>query len=259
MATVLLGQEKEVTVPFTNPADEKSLDIRLVGGEISIVGTDRTDILIQYEVSKRGEDEHSSPTNEKSRGMKRIGGANFEFEIEELKNKVRIKSNNVMNMISLKIEVPRKINIDVSKQIGSEISIANIEGIINVENNIGDVTIANIRGSVNASSSTGEVTISFDEVDPEQSMIFNTISGNIDITFPPSYQADLKMRTEWGEIYSDMEIETEIRQKNETKKNGKKGSTKILSNTWTYGALNGGGPEITLKTQLGSLYLRAKE
>ncbi|GLR17071.1 hypothetical protein GCM10007940_16860 [Portibacter lacus] len=253
------GQQKEVTVPFSNANGDKMLDVEVFSADIKIIGSSRTDVLIKYSVEKQ-EDHDDSEQDDKSKGMKKIGGSNFQFEIGEKNNKVRIFTQNFMNnVLIMEIEVPSGIDINISKQIGQNIYIENIQGAVNVENNIGSVTMKGISGSVNASSSTGDIIVGFETVNAEDAMSFNTITGNIDLTLPKNFKSDLKMRTEWGDIYSDLPIETVTKEASETKSTSKNGEMRVISNSWTYGTLNGGGSEMTLKTQMGSIYLRAKE
>jgi hypothetical protein len=253
----VFGQQKEVTVPFSDQNGKMKLDVQVFSGDIKIIGTSRQDALIKYSIEKH-EDENDRE-DEKSSGMKKIGGGNFQFEIGEDNNTVKVRSQNFNSILLMEIEIPSEIDIDISKQIGQNIYIENIQGAINVENNVGSVTMKGISGSVNASSSTGEINVEFTKIDDSQSMTFNTITGNIDLTFNNAYKADLKMRTEWGDIYSDMNIETKVVEEPQSKNVSKNGGMKVISNNWTYGSLNGGGPEMTLKTQMGSIYLRASE
>ncbi|WP_235297917.1 DUF4097 family beta strand repeat-containing protein [Portibacter marinus] len=260
MYSSINAQVEEIVVTFSKPSESKTIEIQLFSGDISIVGTDRSDVLIKYEVEKREDDhEHGrNKSNDKNQGLKKIGGGNFEFEIGEYNNEVSIKSQNWMNLIRLEIEVPKKITVDISKQMGENVVVENIIGDVNVENNIGSVTILGVQGAVNASSSTGEIIVEFAAIDPNQTMTFNTITGNIDLTVPTTHKANLKMRTEWGDIYTDMDIETQQKKEPQTKTVHKNGGMKLVSNNWTYGSMNGGGPEMTIKTQMGSIYLRAK-
>ncbi len=260
----LQAQEKEVTVPFSDPSGNKEFAVRVMSGDVTIKGTDRSDVLVKYKIEEHedeGEwkDDHwkneGQSSGQKQKGMKKIGGKNFKFEIGEKNNTVYIKANNVMNMILFEIEVPREIDIVVSKQIGKNVYVENIKGALNIESNIGTITVKKLSGFINASGSTGGINVEFDEVSADEPMMFNTITGDIDLTLPASHKADLKMRTEWGDVYSDMNIETKIQEDNKEQSTDGGGTVKV-SNSWTLGSLNGGGAQMTLKTQMGSIYLR---
>lgn len=255
--TGLYAQQKELLVPFSSPNEPKTLDIQLFHGDIKVMGTERADVLIKYIIEEK-ENDHPRHTDEKNQGMKKIGGGNFEFEIGERNNEVSVRSQNFMNMIRLEIEVPRDISINISKQLGENVWVEDISGAINIENNIGSVTLKKVRGIVNASSSAGEILVEFDEIDPDQSMTFNTVTGNIDLTIPSQHKANLKMRTQWGDIYSDLSVETKQEKANVTEKKDPSNGMTLVSNNWTHATLNGGGPLMTVKTQMGSIYLRSK-
>lgn len=258
LAIQLDAQEKEVTVPFTNNSEEKELDIRVFSSDVIIKGTSRSDVLIKYRIEKPEDEDHDDDIPEKAMGLKKIGGNNFQFEISEKNNKVRIISQNWKNLIFLEIEVPKNIAININKQTGQNVQVSDIIGDINIENNVGSVTVNNVTGLVNASSSTGSIVVTFDEIPNPQNMMFNTITGDIDLTFPSTYKADLKMKSEWGDVYSDMEVETRKEEIKDSQSKTEDGKLRIISNSWTLGSLNGGGPEMTLKTQMGSIYLRKK-
>lgn len=265
LSVQVFAQDKEHIIPFTNPNEAKELDLQIFSADITIKGSTRSDVLIKYRIEENKDGDHLDETHrksgevpEKAKGMKKIGGNNFEFEISEKNNRVRVKSQNFMNLLVMEIEAPKEIAINLSKQIGENIVVQNITGDVNVETQIGNVTVNNVSGIVNASSSTGSILVNFDAIPDPQTMTFNTITGDIDLTFPSNYKADLKMKTEWGDVYSDMDIETRLAEENDTQTREKDGNLRVISNSWTLGSLNGGGPEMTLKSQMGSIYLRKK-
>ncbi len=258
MTYTLSSQVKELTIPFTNSAAAKKLEVKLFSGKINIKGTDRSDILVKYEILKNEDQEKESGESSKTKGLRKISGQNINFEISEKNNKAIIASQNWMNSIILDLEVPRAIELNISNQVTEEIHIENVLGNINVENSAGSITLLGVSGLVNASTHAGEIKIEFDKIPSEKSMLIHNTTGEIDLTFPLDFKADLKMKTNWGEIYSDLEIETSSEEptiKREEDDNG----FNLSMDTWTYAKLNGGGQEVTIKTQMGNIYLRKKE
>ena len=72
-------------------------------------------------------------------------------------------------------------------------------------------------------------------------MMFTSLEGDIDIEFPASVNAILKMKSEKGEIFSDFDLNPVNR----------KAVVKNVENTrvysledWVVGSLNKGGPEL---------------
>ena len=59
-------------------------------------------------------------------------------------------------------------------------------------------SIKKARGIVNASTSAGEIKIEFEDIPDPKSMIITNHTGDIDLTLPSSYKADLKMKNQLG-------------------------------------------------------------
>ena len=57
-----------------------------------------------------------------------------------------------------------------------------------------------------------------------------------------------------GDIFSDFDMAVEKGPKQVV--TAKSGTYRINQDSWTYGKVNGGGPEITLKSLQGNLYIR---
>ena len=75
-----------------------------------------------------------------------------------------------------------------------------------------------------------------------------SISGFIDVSLDNSQKANLEMRSFSGDVFSDLPIKTETKMG--------KSYRKIAGRARIKGALNGGGPDIYLKSFKGNIYLR---
>ena len=84
---------------------------------------------------------------------------------------------------------------------------------------------------------------------------FETLNGKVDLTFPANMKASLKMKSERGEIFSGFDVAVDKAPAKVTK-SSQNGLTKISTDDWTYGKVNGGGAEVMVKTFNGSIYLR---
>jgi len=67
----------------------------------------------------------------------------------------------------------------------------------------------------------------------------------------------VKMRSDHGEVYSDFNMQMQERQ-TVVEKQTKSGIFKVFLDEWTIGKINGGGPEILLKSFHGNIYIRAR-
>jgi DUF4097 and DUF4098 domain-containing protein YvlB len=60
-----------------------------------------------------------------------------------------------------------------------------------------------ISGSAVASTTNGNVRCTFAEVAPGKAMSFSSFNGDVDVTFPASLAADLRIDAGRGEILTD--------------------------------------------------------
>jgi DUF4097 and DUF4098 domain-containing protein YvlB len=86
------------------------------------------------------------------------------------------------------------------------------------------------------------------------------MNGDIDVTLPPDVKANLKMKSEQGEIFSDFDINmTRQPAKAEAAEKTEQGKYRITFDKSLYGVVNGGGQEIGFNTFSGDIYIRKKK
>jgi DUF4097 and DUF4098 domain-containing protein YvlB len=88
-------------------------------------------------------------------------------------------------------------------------------------------------------------------------MSYSTYNGDIDISFPSTLKASLKMKTQQGDIYSGFDVDFKttgpVKEKDDNS-----GVYKVKIDEWKRGDINGGGPEIMLRNYNGNIYVRKK-
>jgi len=86
------------------------------------------------------------------------------------------------------------------------------------------------------------------------------MNGDIDITLPTDIKADVRLKSQMGNIYSDFDVALRPapRKGEESEKTGF-GKYRISFDKGIYGTINGGGQEISLTTFNGSIYIRKKK
>ena len=170
---------------------------------------------------------------------------------------MEIRTRTMKNSVDLVIQVPFSTSLDLSSMMGGAIEVDNVKGEIEVSNMSGAVKLSSVSGTVLANSMNGSIEVTFMEVNPDTPMSFTTMNGDIDVTLPASTKANLKMKTDFGEVYSDFEITmSKAPQKAEADPEAEEGRYKIAFNKYSLGAINGGGPEFVLKTMNGDILIR---
>lgn len=132
-----------------------------------------------------------------------------------------------------------------------------MKGKLALTNYNGEITALKISGSVVASTYNGEIKVTFDEDTADTPMSFSTFNGDIDINFPATLKARLKMKTEQGEIFTGFDVKITssgpVQQKDT-----RAGVYKVVVDDWKRAEINGGGPEITMKNYNGDILVRRK-
>jgi DUF4097 and DUF4098 domain-containing protein YvlB len=131
-----------------------------------------------------------------------------------------------------------------------------VEGELEIENVNGPVLLTNVAGSVVANSVNGGVTARLTRVTADKAMAFTSLNGPVDVTLPATIKANLKMRSDQGEVFTDFDMQMLPSPAPAKPGTPRGGRYRVEVNRNIYGAVNGGGPEIELRTFNGSVFLR---
>ena len=252
-SSVLFAQNTgDFVVPFSDPNKRGKIKAHLNVGSITVKGTARKDVLVKY----------SSPESQKKAeqskdGLKRISSGSMDLEVSENSNYIKISSGSWNNAINLEIEVPSGVDMQVHTYNDGVLTIQNIQGELELSNYNGEIYAYNISGSVVATSYNGEIKVTFDKITDGTPMSFSTYNGDVDLTFPASLKASLKMKTSSGEVYTGFDVNL-VKSAPVQKKDEKSGTFKVVVDDWVKGDVNGGGPEFMIKSYNGDIYVRKK-
>jgi hypothetical protein len=251
ICAIALGQDTEnrVTMPFPNPNRPRVLVVNQIQGSITVRGYNGNDAIIEgSHLGERTRDSSRYP------GMHRIdqpGG----MDITQDENTITIHGD-VMHSSNITVQVPMQTSLKLKTVNGGKISVENVSGEVEADNTNGSVMITNVSGSVVASSTNGKVTVTLDKVTPNKSMSFSSLNGTVDVTLPADTKANLRMRTDNGEIWSDFDVKLDGGSHAQVDQ-GRSGRRIRIDKT-VYGSINGGGPEIQMVSFNGTIYLRKK-
>lgn len=290
-AALALAQDNQhVVVPFRDPAAPHKIEITLPMASITVRGTQRSDVAIDYSLSN-GVAVQRRGGQEPPPGMHRIGGTNA-FDVAQDNNTIRI-TGGFMGVREATIEVPAQTSVTISSSIGGKVSIENVAGEIEVSNVNGQIVITNASGPVVAQSTNGNITAMISKVAPDKNMSFSTFNGNIDLTLPADAKATLKGRADNGDIFTDFDVKLEprtiqpsaaqapqppqppqpplppnasqadrdraraARDKNRAQERANRAKERRIDG-YVEGTINGGGPEIQFTTFNGRVLIHKK-
>jgi DUF4097 and DUF4098 domain-containing protein YvlB len=244
-----------VTVPFRDPSGPKTLKVSLQNGSVTVKGYDGKDALIEASGRILGHERRPSRVPET---MHRIDNLTMGLDVTEENNVISVVGSENTGRVT--IQVPRQTSLVLRSVNGGSIVVEDISGSIDANHTNGGITITNVSGSVLANTTNGKVVVSLNKVSPDKAMSFTSFNGTVDVTLPGDVKANVMMKTNNGEIWSDFDIKLSATGKppvieDSRSKNGK---YKVHLDRAMYGTINGGGPEMQFVTYNGSILIHKK-
>lgn len=270
----LLAQNElnqQLVIPLTDPGKPGSLEIGLISGSIRVTGYSGKDVVIDVAAgsdqndggnNERGDNRNTNRSNnqhtnrDNESGMKRISSGNsMDLSAEEKNNRVKVSTGMINRPITLTIKVPQRFALKLSTVNNGTITVDNVTGELEINNINGPIELTNISGSAVANTINGDLKATFRAVDGNAPMAFSTLNSRVDVTFPASVKANVKLKSDRGDVYSDFDIAIDKKQPQATRSN-ESGMYRVTIDDWVYGKINGGGPEVMMKSMNGSIYVR---
>ena len=252
----MTGQDaNRITVPFSDGSKPRTVIIKMMNGGITVRGYDGKDAIVETNARTPTREHRASSV---PAGMHQITNNSAGLDITEESNIVTIHGG-MTRSADLVVQVPTQTSLKLETLNGGAIVVENISGEVDAQNMNGAVTITNVSGSVVANSMNGKVTVSLTKVTANKTMSFATMNGTVDVTLPADVKANLKMKTDNGEIYTDFEVKLDASHPPVVENNSKNGGRfHVKVDHAMFGSINGGGPEMQFVTYNGSILIHKK-
>ncbi len=240
-----------VSVNLSDPARPALVKASLVNGGITIKGYDGKEVVVEARARNR-ESARSDST------MKRIPVSGTGLSVEEENNEVRISTDSFMRAVDLSISVPIHTSLKLSAVNSGDIVVTGVDGELDVNDVNGSVTLNNVSGSAVAHALNGRLLATFSRVNPQKPMAFSSLNGDIDVTFPPDLKANLSLKSDRGEIFSDFDVQVQASTPQQIVEDGRGHGGKYLVkiDKAVHATINGGGPELQFTNFNGGIYIR---
>ncbi|WP_367915479.1 DUF4097 domain-containing protein [Leadbetterella sp. DM7] len=248
--TRVQAQNEKIVVELSQPGKPYTVDLSLVHGSIHVVKSAGKELVVEATPATG----KTAPVQKD--GMRKISsGNNFDLTVKEAGNKVQVVPGIPIHTVNITLQVPDNGSFRLRTVSNGDIKVENVSGEFELSNVNGGITLQNISGSAVANTTNGGITATFNRVSPDTPMAFSTLNGKIDLSFPASFKGNIRAKTDQGDVYSDFEIGF-LKEDPKVVRTGEKGFSKIETTRWVTGTLNGGGPEVMMKTVNGSIYIR---
>lgn len=221
--------------------------------EVIISGYDGKEIIIEFD------EDVDTKKQETSKGLKLWDQGSFVdkgvmgLKIKQ-KNKVllikQVASDLFDAEINYKIKVPRNMNIKYQDKdwLGNVVEITEMNGTLEISTNHNNIILNNNTGPMAVKSVYGSIDAIFSQVSQEGSISLYSAYQDIDVSIPKSTKSNLQVITDFGNIYSDLEVNVDL---DNSKSGGIVGSKMV-------GDINQGGVDILLQATYGNVYLRGQ-
>jgi len=239
-----------VSVALSDPARPALVKASLVSGGITVKANDGKEVVV--DARARNRESSRSDSN-----MKRILVSSTGLSVEEENNEVRISTDSYMRAVDLTISVPVHTSLKLNAVNSGDIVVTGVDGELDVNDVNGSVTLNNVSGSAVAHALNGRVLVTFTRVN-QKPMAFSSLNGDIDVTFPADLKANLSLKSDRGEIFSDFDVQVQASAPQQTVEDGRKNGGKYLVkiDKTVHGTINGGGPELQFTNFNGGIYIR---
>ncbi|MGB7219840.1 MAG: hypothetical protein WBD07_13660 [Vicinamibacterales bacterium] len=252
------GDVDRVTVAFSDPSRPGTIRVNLMQGRITVKGTNRRDVAVVYPAASEATRRRADQPPETS-GLRRLTQPTG-LTIDEENNVMSIGNGRFGGKGGeLTIEVPLKTNLRLTMLNGGPLVVEGVEGEIEVNNMNGPITLTDVAGSVVAHSMNGKVVATLRQVTAQKPMAFTSMNGAVDVTLPGAVKANLKLRSDNGDIYTDFDVQLRAQAaKTPTVQDSRSrgGRFRLEVDSSVNGSINGGGPEFEIRTFNGAIYLR---
>lgn len=245
---------ERLVIPLSRPGQPATLEASGLSAAFTVEAYDGQEVIVEAEPRAGAEEHRRAEKEPPPPGMRRLPNASFGLTAEEKDNVVEVELEGFAAQ-QVRIRVPRATSVRLSTVNGGELVVQGVSGEHEIENVNGGITIREVAGSVVAHTTNGPVKVTLSRMDAGKAMSFVSFNGDVDVTFPPGLAANLKLRSDNGEIYTDFDVD--LAEARAAKKEERKGGSYRVSLERSIEAqVGGGGPEITLRTFNGSIYVR---
>ncbi len=253
-----------ITVAFSDPSRPGLLHVGLVTGNIVVKGDNVKDVTVTTHPRGAGGGRPHGPrfdpdhdSEDAPPGLHRLP-QQPSISVEEQNNRMSIGSPNVNRAADMEITVPTHTNLELSTVNDGNILVEGVDGEMEISDVNGAITLTGVGGSVVAHTVNGKVTATLARVATQKPMAFTSLNGAVDVTLPAAARANLKLRTDNGSVFTDFDLKVQPQGTSaiveDTRQSG--GRYRVEVNKVIYGSINGGGPEVELRTFNGNVYVR---
>lgn len=239
---------EQLLLSLSRPGEPGVLILKHHKGSVRVTGYDGEVVVVN--ASMRYPDSTGTQG-----GVRPVPGHALKLHAIEKENVITVSTNSHERTIDMDIQVPHAFSLYVEKLDAGDVSGYYLTGEMDVTSAAGSVWLIDITGSAVISTVDGDILLRFAGVTPNVPMAFTSVGGDIDVALPGDVRATVKMRTDYGEIMSDFDIDLSKRRA-ATDTSLTTGIQHSFLEEWMHGTIGGGGPQLLFKSYQGNITIR---
>lgn len=239
-----------VPVTLSDPTRPALVKASLVDGGITVKAYEGKEIIVEARTRNRDNGRSDS-------GPKRLTISTTGLTVEEENNQVNVNTESYVRAIDLFISVPVHTSLHLRAVNDGDIVVTGVDGELDIDDVNGSVTLNNIAGSAVAHALNGHLLVTFTRINAKP-MAFSSLNGDIDVTFPADLKANVSLRSDRGDVFSDFDVQMQTTSTQPIVEDGRShgGKYRVKIDKTVRGTINGGGPELQFTNFNGQIYIR---
>ncbi len=219
-------------------------------GSVRVEGYNGTEIVF---TNDRGERE----VDERAKGLQPINGSglvdntNLGINVSDKGATIEVKQVSSKDN-KIKIMVPKGMSVSYSNtgvMNSGKASFKNLESELDITVQYNSLSLENVTGPMAVKATYGSIDATFkDAIKGPISIV--SIYGHVDVSLPVAVKANLSMKTSYGEILASGDLKIDV------ERTPGKEDMVSYSNNNVKGKMNGGGAELSLRSDYSKIYLR---
>jgi len=264
LASVAFAQLEEKSTEHRTFTGTRELIIDNVNGAIEVTASTGGSVEMDIEKTLRGasQDRLTIAKREISLALLQEGGlvrlmVDGPFRCHCADNSINFRGGPLYEFnYDFRIRVPRNISLELKTVNHSHISVEGTSGDFKIGNVNGGIEMRDVEGAGSVHTVNGPVKVTFAR-NPAGATSFKSVNGTLDITFRGGLNADVKMKTFNGGMYTDFPV-TALPVASMQPERRDKGFV-WKSNRMTGVRIGTGGPELNFDTLNGDVLIKNRE
>ncbi|GJM61851.1 hypothetical protein PEDI_24030 [Persicobacter diffluens] len=243
-STMVMAAEKEFKAALKN-SPENQLVLNLDQSDLMIEGYNGNEVLIKVEGDFKEIPERAQGLTPLSRSQDNTGvGLSMKQEGNTLYLQKAIQGR-----IKITMKVPMEVAVKVQEKNYMDkttYTLKGLQGDLEINAKAASLKLEEISGPVVAKTVSGDIYCAFRDMKDKANLLHCT-TGSLEVLMPEQSAVNLKIRSFNGEVYTDFQIDTEV----------KEAGVSAFFNLYNFrGTINGGGATLDLQSMESDIYLR---